>query len=285
MKKNISKKICIAGNGWAAKSALIGISKFFSKIIVVSEDNLIISMAKNYGFRTCKSIFNVKADLFICSGFKEILKKKNLYGKDIFNIHYSLLPKYRGLHSVIWAVLNKESFFGLTIHKINEYIDDGPIVYQYKFSNKGQNSREIIEKCNKHIEINLSKIINDFLKNKIKLKPQKKSLATWVGKRNLEDCKINFNKSIIYLNLFFKALVQPYPLPYIQANKRLIEILDFELIKSNYYSTNGQVINIDDKGVWIKVNNGFLILRKIRDASTKKTLDLKNIFKLSMRLS
>jgi methionyl-tRNA formyltransferase len=50
-----------------------------------------------------------------------------------------LLPKYRGLHSTVWSILNNEPYFGLTIHIMNEFIDDGPVVYQYKFRNSGQN--------------------------------------------------------------------------------------------------------------------------------------------------
>lgn len=284
MKKNNIKKICIVGNGWSAKSALIGISSLNCDIIVVSEDNTVISLAKKFGFNFSKSIFNIKADLFICSGFKMILKKSFLQQNLVINIHYSILPKYRGLHSVIWAVLNNEPFFGLSIHLMNEFIDDGPIIYQNKFRNKGQNSRQIVEKCNTHIEKNLSKIIKKFLKNKIKPKPQKKSLATWVCKRNLDDCIINFNQSILEIDLFFKALVEPYPLPRIKINDRLIEVTDYQLLKAKYYTTIGTVINIENKSIWIKVNDGILILRKARDPLTKNDVNLKDYFKLSMRL-
>lgn len=61
----------------------------------------------------------------------------------IINIHYSLLPKYRGYHSTVWAIINDEKYLGLTIHEMSEYIDDGDIIYQYKVENDKKNFRRI----------------------------------------------------------------------------------------------------------------------------------------------
>ena len=49
-------------------------------------------------------------------------------------MHNSPLPKYRGVSPINWALKNKETEHGVTIHEITPGIDDGPIIGQIKYS-------------------------------------------------------------------------------------------------------------------------------------------------------
>ena len=167
---------------------------------------------------------------------------------------------------------------------MNEYIDDGPIIYQYKFTNLGQTSRQVIEKCNFHVKQNLAKILKNFLLSKIKLKNQNRNKATWVYKRNYDDCIINFNYSVLYTKCLFRALVDPYPLPRIKIKKKILEITDSKLIKKKSHITNGGIKTVVNNKAWIKLKDGFLILKKVRDASSKKNIRINEIFKAGMKL-
>ena len=84
--------------------------------------------------------------------------------------------------------------------------------------------------------------------------------------------------------MFFRALVEPYPLPRIKTNKCIVEVTKYELFECDYYMTNGRVVNIEGENVWIKISDGFLIVSEVRDCSTKSKLDLDCIFKIGMRL-
>ena len=70
---------------------------------------------------------------FIClAGFMKILSKnfiKKFTGK-IVNIHPSLLPKYKGLHTHIKAIQNKDKVAGCTVHFVTAKIDSGKIILQ-----------------------------------------------------------------------------------------------------------------------------------------------------------
>jgi methionyl-tRNA formyltransferase len=48
----------------------------------------------------------------------------------MINIHHEILPQYQNAQSVIWQIYNCSSFTGYTIHKINEHIDKGEIIFQ-----------------------------------------------------------------------------------------------------------------------------------------------------------
>lgn len=62
----------------------------------------------------------------------------------IFNIHTSLLPKYRGVLPVFWALLNGETKIGSTVHMVNEKIDYGDIIIQDTFEVEPEDT---LEKC------------------------------------------------------------------------------------------------------------------------------------------
>ena len=284
MKNSKPKEICLCGDGWGALAALDGIGLSFSDVIVVSSDEDVVKKAITKGFEISQCIFDANAKIYVCAGFTTILNKDFLDAHRVINIHYSLLPKYRGLHSTVWSILNNETYFGLTVYVMNEFIDDGPILYQYKFRNSGQNSREVMEECNKHIANNFSRILINLINSKIQHISQNKTEATWVCKRNLDDCLIDFTQSVGFLSLFFRALVEPYPLPRLKTRKCIVEVTKSELFECNYHMTNGRVVNIESEKVWIKISDGFLIVNEVRDCSTKTKLDLDDVFKIGMRL-
>jgi len=80
----------------------------------------------------CATLLKIEPDLMIVVAFGQILKKKVLtipkWG--VINIHASLLPKLRGAAPIPWAILNEETKTGLTIMRMDEGLDTGPILFQ-----------------------------------------------------------------------------------------------------------------------------------------------------------
>ena len=79
------------------------------------------------------NLLNKENIKFIClAGFMKILSKsfiKKFSGK-IVNIHPSLLPKYKGLHTHINAIQNKDKVAGCTVHFVTAKLDSGKIILQ-----------------------------------------------------------------------------------------------------------------------------------------------------------
>lgn len=76
-----------------------------------------------------------KYKYLILAGYMRIISEyflKNYNGK-IINIHPSILPKYKGLNAIERAYNDKEKEIGVTIHYVNEKVDDGKIISQDKF--------------------------------------------------------------------------------------------------------------------------------------------------------
>lgn len=275
-------RICLLGDGWGAVAAYKSLNRDFASIYVKTNDQDLKEELRDEDI-LLESLINYEFDFIVCAGYKNIIPSSLLEKNKIINIHYSLLPKYRGLHSTVWAIINGAKELGLTIHEMNQYIDDGPIIHQYIIQYDKHTAKDIMDLCNLYIEENFSKFFKEYINGEVIAVPQLKRDATWVCKRNLDDCLINFDSDIELLKRYFKALVRPYPLPAIVVKQKRYEITKFEFIEANYLMHNGRVVNIDNEGAWIKVKDGFLVVKSLLDDSGDKK-EPSELFKLGMRL-
>lgn len=248
----MEKIIYIAGDGWGNECATSGLKKQFNKVIHV-EDGL------------GPNLTDLKGEIIVFAGYKPLVPHRVIFDNDCINIHYSLLPKYRGLHATVWTIINDEDYVGLTIHKMTDYIDDGPIIHQYKLLNdRIKTSTEYIELLNAYVAENLGQVISDYINGRISLIDNNKSQATWVGRRNKQDCRVDFNKDLSYLRCFFRALVAPYPLPYVEYKGEELFITNVAFHEVNVETHIGRILNIDNDGLWVKVKDGYLIIKELK---------------------
>lgn len=73
-----------------------------------------------------------ETDVGISVGFGSVIRRKQFTGPTFgtFNLHPSKLPAYRGMHPIIYGMMNGEPTLGITLHKIDSGIDTGPIISQ-----------------------------------------------------------------------------------------------------------------------------------------------------------
>jgi methionyl-tRNA formyltransferase len=77
-----------------------------------------------------ESLHELKPELVIAISYGRLIRKPALESTKFgwINLHFSLLPKYRGAAPVQWTILNGESSTGITIFKLDEGMDTGPIL-------------------------------------------------------------------------------------------------------------------------------------------------------------
>ena len=277
------EKIAFFGDGHGGIAAYRSLSLYFKKIEILTNDKDIKSLIRSTD-KLVESIEEIESNLVICAGYKKIISKEFLRKKTVINTHPSLLPKYRGMHSVAWAILNMEEELGFSIHLMNEYIDDGDILEQFKVKYESQTSQEIMKLFDDYVSNNLGRVVLEFFNKKIIPLKQDKTKATWVSKRNLNDCILDFNSNNRYIAAMFRALVEPYPLPLIKFKDNLYEITSFKLIDVKYEMHNGRVLNIENKSAYVKTSEGILIINSLRDIKTKEKIFPSDIFKIGTRL-
>ena len=279
----MTNKIIFLGNGHGAIVGLKSLQDKFDKIGILTNDNDVTKLFRPTDYEI-KSLSNTSNSTIVMAGWQKVLPRNIIKLNTVINTHPSLLPKYRGMHSLVWAMLNEEKEFGFTIHIANEFIDDGDILSQFKVPNLKQTSTEIMQQFDDYVLKNLGKVVKDYLNKKISPLPQDKTKATWVCKRNLEDCIINFNWDHNYISTFFRALVRPYPLPIIKVGNKLYEISKHSLQKAPYHAQNGRIINIEKDKVYIKYHDGILITDELICLETNKKLLASSILKIGQRI-
>ena len=99
----------------------------------------------------------------IVASFAKIFKNNFITNNSpLFNIHLSLLPKYKGPTPVESALLNLEKYSGYTIFKINKNVDTGDIIYQKKLNIEGKYASEVYKQIYESFQIDILNI--DFYK-------------------------------------------------------------------------------------------------------------------------
>ena len=276
-------ELIFAGAGQGGVVALKSLQNEFERIFVLSEDEIITSILRPTDI-TIKDFMDVDVKVVVCAGYMKIINDKYLEAKTFINTHPSLLPKYRGVHSLAWAMLNFEKRLGFTIHLMNENIDDGPILEQFEIEYNNETSKQISLKFENYVETRLGRVVREFCDGKIIPMKQDKSAATWVARRNLRDCLIKYEYTIEYIERMFKVLVSPYPLPMIEVRGIIYEVISASFIQTDYYTDIGRVLNVENGSVYIKVSNGLLVVKEVREIDQDVVVYPDKILKLGERL-
>lgn len=130
------------------------------KIIrVVSDDEAVIRWAKNHSISTLPpaQLDTVQEKNFCLFSIINpyIIPPSFLTKKEVslaLNYHDSFLPKYAGINSTTWAILNDEKIHGITLHKIGKGIDDGDIAAQSTVViEKNETATSLNLKCSEHL--------------------------------------------------------------------------------------------------------------------------------------
>ncbi len=165
-----------------------------------------ISETLNIDFRTPNSLMNNKeefnflkkfnADLAVVVAYGQIIPKKflNLTKKGYINIHASILPKWRGAAPIQRSIMNLDSEIGISIMKIAEELDTGPVcnIYKIKLDQK-LNAEEISEKLSFLASEKILDNIDEILDDKANFIDQDHSKATYAKKIEKAEGKINWN--------------------------------------------------------------------------------------------
>ncbi len=174
------------------------------------------------------------ADLFVVVAFRILPKEVfTIPTKGSFNLHASLLPKYRGAAPIQWALIRGESETGLTTFKLAEKVDTGNIYLQEKVEIKPEDNFETLH--DKLSELGAKIVLQtvEMIDNQMyELKSQDDSLASPAPKITKEICRIDWNKSAEEIQNLIRGL-SPFPGAFFIYNNKLIKIYKSEIVQKN----------------------------------------------------
>ena len=167
-----------------------------------------ISETLNLEFRTPKYLKdnneeyeyfkNINADLAIVVAYGQIIPEKflDLTKKGFINIHASLLPKWRGAAPIQRSIMNLDRETGVSIMKIAEQLDTGPVCNTYKIDlDNNLNASDVADKLSLIAAEKILDNIDNILEDKANFIDQDHSKATYASKIQKTEGEINWNDS------------------------------------------------------------------------------------------
>lgn len=175
-------------------------------------------------------------DIIFSFYYRDMIKEDilNIPPKGCFNLHGSLLPKYRGRCPINWALVNGEKQSGVTLHRMTPRPDDGDIAGQEAFAiDDCDNAKTLFTKAQAAAEKLLSSVLPALKKGTAKLVPQDNSKATYYGGRKPSDGEIDWNKSAEEVRNLVRAVTRPYPGAYSFLGERKAFFWDVSVVKAS----------------------------------------------------
>jgi len=140
----------------------------------------------------------LNADVSIVVAYGKIIPEQilRLTKKGFINIHASLLPKWRGAAPIQRSIMNLDKETGISIMKIEQKLDTGPICNSYKVGITENDNFEILSsKLSNLAADKISDIVQEILDDKLKFKDQDHEQASYAEKIEKSEGKIDWNKS------------------------------------------------------------------------------------------
>ena len=184
----------------------------------------------------------LKPDLIIVVSYGQIIPKNflNIPKYGFLNVHASLLPKWRGAAPIQRSIMNLDRETGISIMKINENLDEGPVCNQYSLNIlENMNSDQLSEKLSTIASEKILDILDNIYDGNIEFKDQDHSKATYAKKIQKVEGKIDWNDNAEKIIGKINGLY-PYPGAYFSFNGERYKILKAE--KSNMQGKAGSIV-------------------------------------------
>lgn len=216
-----------------------------------------------------KFLGNFDSDLFVVIAYGQILSKEVLGIPKIMpiNAHASILPKYRGAAPINWALINGDDKTGVSIIKITQKMDAGPIILK-KDIQILQNDTAIT------LEERLSRVAADLVidairlieNNSYTLTEQDVKKATFAAKLKKQDGLIDWQRSASDIKNLIRGCIN-WPGAYTFYQGKMLKIFKTEIANfSSLLPTHapGEIYNITKSGISVYCGKDNLIIEELQ---------------------
>ncbi|WP_122755310.1 bifunctional UDP-4-amino-4-deoxy-L-arabinose formyltransferase/UDP-glucuronic acid oxidase ArnA [Pseudomonas viridiflava] len=166
--------------------------------------------------------------------------------KGAFNLHGSLLPRYRGRAPANWVLVNGERETGVTLHQMVKRADAGPIMAQQRVPISALDTALTLHgKLRKAAANLLSDALPLLARGRLPGMPQDESQATCFGRRTPADGLIDWARPAAQLNNLIRAVTQPYPGAFCPVGEHKLIVWSARVEEADHGLAPGTVIDCD----------------------------------------
>ncbi len=178
-----------------------------------------------------ESLKDFDADLFVIVAFRILPRSVFTIPKHgSFNLHGSLLPKYRGAAPIHWAIMNGDQKTGVTTFFLEDKVDTGNIISQSEMTIEDDDNLGTVHDKMSLLGADLVlKTVNEIESGNVELQKQNNDLASPAPKISKELGEINWNKPAEIIHNLVRGL-SPFPAAYFIYNKKKYKIFKSRVI-------------------------------------------------------
>jgi methionyl-tRNA formyltransferase len=218
------------------------------------------------------SLTQWRPEIIVVVAYGRILPKSilELAPHGCLNVHYSLLPKYRGAAPAAWTIINGESEGGVTTMKLVEKMDAGAIYLQEKITLASDETTGSLQTKLTPIGANLLLETLSRLKDgSLAPRDQDEGAATLAPMLKKDDGLIDWQKSAIEIERRVRGL-DPWPGSFTHVGDKLLKVHRTKIIATERSGDPGEVIRADGGGWWIATAAGIIELVEVQLENKKR---------------
>lgn len=183
------------------------------------------------------------ASIFLSLEFDQIIRPDLFATNELYNFHFSLLPKYRGVYTAVWPIMNNEDYSGVTLHRIDNGVDTGDIIAQKEILiERYDSSLDLYLKCISVAGSLFIEHIDDLLAGNIDSSPQSSGDSVYYDRASIDftNLSIDFTWSSKRIIRYLRAVnFRPYQI--YQINKK--NVVKAVALKTKAMLKPGEVIS------------------------------------------
>lgn len=208
----------------------------------------------------------IQADVMYCFGWSEIIKEDvfGIMNDNIYGFHPTLLPRNRGRHPIIWALVLGLEETGVTFFRMDQGCDSGDIASQKSIRIDYEDTAETLyHKILDSAKKQLIEMTSKMIKNELVLVKQNELEATYWRKRTKADGCIDFRMGSRQVYNLVRALSKPYSGAHLNLDGMDYKVWNIDEIDCSGLDNiePGKVIEINENGMKVKCGDGAVILK------------------------
>lgn len=201
---------------------------------------------------TLEQMYEVEDLVFVSTEYDRIIKPHLFKTKWLYNIHFSLLPAYKGVYMSAWPILNGEKHAGVTLHEIEPGIDTGNIIAQKKFRlSANETSYSLYHKFIKYGTKLVVKHVDNLIHHTYRTYPQPAKGSTYYSKKSIDyaNLTVDLNKTAEQIDRQIRAFYFP---AYQVAKVYDRSIIKTKITREKSSAKPGTMLKETDK--WIEIS-------------------------------
>ncbi len=213
----------------------------------------------------------LKADLQIVVAFRMLpVAVWDMPPLGTFNLHGSLLPKYRGAAPINWAIINGDAETGVTFFKLKHEIDTGDVLLKQPIAIDPMETAGDLHDKMMHVaaEVVLSSV-NKIAADDLAFFPQDDSKVSKAPKIFHDTCKIDFNQATTTVFNFIRGL-SPYPAAWTNLDGKQLDIYRAHALISKHDYTAGTILTDHKKKLRIATLDGYIEVKELKLQGKRK---------------